>query len=462
MENLPLKAKRKTNNAPFHAANWYTTYCMVRTHTRIALGVVFLFAMLLFPSAPVLYAQDAADVAARRAELKRQLDALEKEIASQGVLLEDKRLERVSLERDIGILDAQIKKAELSIRARDIEINNLERDIGGKEDAIVELNRKLTREKQSLAQLLRKTNEIDDFSLVEIVLGNQNISEFFEDLDTFTTIKTQLRDSFVKIEATKVDTQAEKESLESKQIEEVELRRISEIQKAEIEAREAQKQEILDVTKGAEAVYQNIITSKKRTSAQIRAELFTLRDSAAIPFGDALDFANAASAVTGVRSALILGVIAQESRMGELIGTGNWRDDMHPTRDRPVFAKLMARLGLNPDLMPVSAKPSYGWGGAMGPAQFIPSTWILFEDRLGQLSGQVPPNPWDPRTAFIASGLLMADNGADRGTYAAERRAALRYFAGWVNAEKPAYAFYGDAVMNLATQYQRQIDILGS
>ena len=436
---------------------------MTRTYSRVVFIAVFIFiAALLFAFAPTLYAQDATDVAARRAELQRQLDELEEEIASQGVLLEDKRQERVSLERDIAILDAEIRKAELSIQVRNIEINKLERDIDGKENTIVSLNQRLSREKESLAQLLRKTNEIDDFSLVEVVLGNQNLSEFFEDLDTFNTIKAELQDSFVEIEVTKEDTQAEKESLEGKQIEEVELRRIQELQKAEIESREAEKQEILDVTKGVEAAYQNVINAKQRTAAQIRAELFTLRDSAAIPFEKALTFANEASAVTGVRPALILGVIAQESRLGEFIGTGNWRTDMHPTRDQPVFEQIMARLGLDPDLMPVSAKPSYGWGGAMGPAQFIPSTWILYEDRVGQLAGQVPPNPWDPRTAFIASGLLMADNGADRGTYASERLAALRYFAGWANAEKAAYAFYGDGVMGLAAKYQQQIDILGS
>ena len=50
---------------------------------------------------------------------------------------------------------------------------------------------------------------------------------------------------------------------------------------------------------------------------------------------------------------------------------------MHPNRDRPVFAVIAQTLGFNPDDLPVSRKPWYGWGGAMGPAQFIPSTWAL-------------------------------------------------------------------------------------
>jgi membrane-bound lytic murein transglycosylase B len=108
----------------------------------------------------------------------------------------------------------------------------------------------------------------------------------------------------------------------------------------------------------------------------------------------------------------------------------------------------------------VSKKAWYGWGGAMGPAQVIPSTWILFKDRLAKISGSNPPNPWNARDALFAAGLILKDNGASDGTRAAERLAALRYLAGWKNATKKAYAFYGDDVMDLADKYQSQINIL--
>jgi len=112
--------------------------------------------------------------------------------------------------------------------------------------------------------------------------------------------------------------------------------------------------------------------------------------------------------------------------------------------------------------MPVSKKPWYGYGGAMGPAQFIPSTWVLYEKRIATATGHNPPNPWDPFDAFMAAGILLKDNGANKGTASAERLAALRYLAGWTNATKKAYAFYGDDVMDLASKYQAQINILSA
>lgn len=60
----------------------------------------------------------------------------------------------------------------------------------------------------------------------------------------------------------------------------------------------------------------------------------------------------------------------------------------------------------------------------------------------------------------MATAMLMADNGASLQTPKAERLAALRYFAGWANANKRAYAFYGDGVMGFAAQFQRDINQL--
>ena len=402
------------------------------------------------------------DVVARRTQLEHELSVLEKEIEVQTNILLEKQRESVSLERDIAILNARIQSAELSIRARDIAIRGINSNIAGKEDVITGLEEKINREKASLSELLRKTHEIDQYSLVEVILAGKNLSAFFRDIDSFDSIKTALGDSFKEIEDTKLKTQDKKNSLLGKRREEEELKQLQVLQKRRTEEDKTEKNKILKITKGQEAEYQKIIKNQEKDAAVIKAELFTLRGTDAIPFEKALEFANIAFAKTGVRPAFLLGVIAEESNLGENVGTGNWQTDMHPTRDRPVFEEIVRRLGLFSiiDTLPVSKKPWYGWGGAMGPAQFIPSTWKLYENKIANLTGHNSPNPWDPYDAFIAAAVLLKENGAAKGGYAAERLAALRYFAGWNNAAKSAYAFYGDDVMALATKYQGLIDIL--
>lgn len=460
----------------------------------IALGVASMMLLAVVLHAQTGYAQSSDAIAARRAELEAQLSKLESLIATQQTLLQEKQGKRTSLERDLDIIDAEIRKAKLAIQAQELVIRNLEQDIVSKEATIQELTDKIDRERESLAGLVRRTAELDDLSLVEIVFSGKSFSEFFEELDDFEVVKQGLQSSAQELEDLRAESQDAKTSLIERKESEGELKQLKVLQQQQLKQQEDKKAVILRDTKGEEARYQQLISENERSASQIRAELFELRGSAAINLGDAIEFANFASQKTGVRPALILGVLKQETRLGEFLGNGVWTSDMHPTRDRPLFKVIAKTLGLDPDRMPVSAKPGYGWGGAMGPAQFIPSTWSCYggyvntrtndcnnsarsmdwdtfwagpwvykasEDRLRNVRGkQSPSNPWDNQDAFLAAAILMMDNGASAGTYNAERLAALRYFAGWRNATNPAYAFYGDGVMEHAAYYQKQIDAL--
>jgi membrane-bound lytic murein transglycosylase B len=281
---------------------------------------------------------------------------------------------------------------------------------------------------------------------VEVVLSKENISDFFEDLDSFDSITISLQNSFREIEETKAETQEEKLSLEESQKREIDLKYIQEIEKQKVEAQEKEKQYVLGVTKGQESVYQNIVEERKREAARIRAELFALRDAEGIQFGEALEYAKEAERLTGVRAAFLLGILKQESNIGQNVGscvitnltTGETKsvnsgtifaNGIHPSRDLPVLQKILKDLGRDPLSTKVSCPLSVGYGGAMGPAQFIPSTWSNYIERLKNMLGK-QPDPWNPRDAFIASATFLADLGAAKRGYSAEHEAAARYYAG--------------------------------
>lgn len=117
---------------------------------------------------------------------------------------------------------------------------------------------------------------------------------------------------------------------------------------------------------------------------------------------------------------------------------------------------------MDPNITPVSCAMTdkngnqIGWGGAMGPAQFIPSTWMGYKDKVSALTGSNPANPWDIRDAFAAAAIKLVAGGAD-GTKQGEWNAAMRYFSGSTNSR---YSFYGDSVATLADKYQSDIDQL--
>src|SRR6185436_15453075 len=147
----------------------------------------------------------------------------------------------------------------------------------------------------------------------------------------------------------------------------------------------------------------------------IRSALFSLAGiSTKIEFGTALNYANEVKAKLGVDPAFLLAILTQESNLGANVGqcyltnpdtgagvgknTGTpFTNVMKPERDVGPFLEITSALSFNAYQTAVSCPIAgvAGYGGAMGPAQFIPSTWKLFEGRLQTILGYYA-NPWRP------------------------------------------------------------------
>jgi peptidoglycan hydrolase CwlO-like protein len=433
----------------------------------------------------VVHAETDAE---RRARLEQELQQVERQILTQQRLVEDKQAERQSLERDINVIEGQINKAQLGIQARSIAIEQLSDQIGEKEVVLQILTERLSRQQQSLADLVRKSEVMDDFSLVEVLLSKQSLSEFMNDFAEYAVIKESLNESLGILHGIRRDTHEQKNLLASKQETEAEMRRIQELEKQGIEVKEKEKEKILATTKGQEAEYQRLLRAQQQTAAELRNALFNLLGGGGgISLPQAVELAQYASSKTGVPASLILAILEQETNLGSNLGScvyNDWRGDrpvMHPDRDQPVFVAIANILGFDARTRSVSCPivvggQRSGWGGAMGPSQFIPSTWATYggivntgsgfvysesADAIRRINGTgAPANPFNNRDAFIATALLLRDNGAN-GTYAGDRLAALRYYAGWGGANNPANAFYGDGVMNRKAKFEGQIRILG-
>jgi len=432
---------------------------------------LFVFLVLFF-----IFGSSAYSITREEQEAiwRAELAATEKEIAEWQSVLSETKKGTASLEKEAAVLNAKIKEAQAFIRQRNISIAKLNNDINQKESLINELERKIDQGHESLAQLIRKTNQIDDYSLPEIILANRNLSEFFSDVDTFNSIKREMRDLFIQIRNNKQLTEAEKVQLAVKKDQELDNKAVIESQKREVEKNEKEKKYLIQVNKTKEKSYQEILAERQKKAAEIRAALFSLRDSKAIPFGDALTYAEAASLKTGVRPALILAILQQESNLGANVGTCNrvgdpasksWRvimpgpDDKASGKsrrdDQTIFVQITTELGIPQDGTPLSCPWGGGWGGAMGPSQFIPSTWLMFKDKIANALGISVPDPWNPQHAVMATAIYMSELGAGSKTYTAERNAACRYYSGRAcDSRTPANTFYGNQVMNRATNIQ--------
>ncbi len=412
-----------------------------------------------------------------RAALEAQYAELENEIAAQQEIIKETQAKKNTLQGDVTLLNAQIKAAQAQIDAKNLQIKSLGIEIARKNVKIGELSERIARGQESLAAILRQTQMLDDYSVVAVALSSQDISSFFSDLDAFTSINTGLRDLFAQIRENKAQTETEKAALAQKQTETADAKFVVQTQQTKISSDKAEKQELLAITTNQETEYKKVLADRQAKAAAIRAALFPLRDAAAISFGTALTYAQAAQKSTGVDPALVLAILTQESNLGQNVGQCYLQDDqtgagigkntgtpfakvMAPSRDVPIFLNMATQLGFDPHHQVVSCPiaAAGGWGGAMGPAQFIPSTWALYADRVAAANGVALPNPWDPKDAITAMSIYLSGLGANGGTYTAERTAAAKYYAG--GAWQTAGQAYANQVMAKVASIQSNIDFL--
>jgi len=405
---------------------------------------------------------------------KNELNQIEAQL--EALVNQQKEQQKTSgtLKGDVDYLTSQINTLKAKIKSRGLIIAQLKVNIAEKLDTIKSLSSKIERERESLAQLLRNTNESDEETLVHLILSGDTVSDFYSDLESFTTIKQAVKASINLINGVKLQTEEAKSDLEKKQDAETDAKAELESAQKKVAKSEAEKKQLLAISKNKEAEYQKLAAQKKIQADKIRSALFSLAGiSQKIEFGTALEYANMVENQLGVDPAFLLAILTQESSLGANVGqcyltntetgagvgknTGAvFPNVMKPTRDVAPFLEIANTLGINAFQTAVSCPVAgiAGYGGAMGPAQFIPSTWKIFANRLKNVLGYVA-NPWSPKDAFMASGMYLSDLGAKGNSASSQSRAACKYYG-----TGGSSCSYSRSVMRLKASIQANIDLL--
>jgi len=449
-------------------------------------AVVFLMTALFVHTAFLARAETCESVpdGLPESELKAHLAACEAEIKEQTIKIQATQREATTLERDIDILAYTINRARNEIQKRALTIKKLGNDINAHEGELVKLSAQVKRMKTATGELLRRTNEMDERSLAEIVLSESQLSDAFADGQSFAYIEEALHASFDELRKTREAVELAKAKLKDSHSEESKQKGLKEIEERRTKEQEREKNRLLSLTKKEEEAYQAELRKKQAIALEIKNKILKLTAGGELRFEEALNIARVAEAGTGVRSALVLSILTQESGLGGVIGANlgrcfyntPWNNNagtVMSNRQKPSFLAIMRELGMNPDTTPVSCPiVSDGqYGGAMGPSQFMPTTWwdldteTGYKRRVGKVTGANPPSPFNNVHAFTATALYLSDSISGCSisfgdTYNREACAGAKYYAGgnWSKYMKS----YGASVANRAAEFQKDIDFLES
>lgn len=398
------------------------------------------------------YDQQSAQLAADLTKTSVQKDTLQSAISKL-----KKKIQ--SLEADINQGKVMVKDLNIQISDTQESIDKTTADIEDSQNQLAVILQSVYEEDQKPSFVIMLEGDLSDFFSNLAYLDNLN-SKISSLLDTTKNLKSYLEGQQEKM-SNNVDQLQKTIALQT-------------VQKKQNEQNKAQQDQYLQMT---EAQYQQQLKDKKEAeqkASKIKSMLFQMVGVTKVPtFGEALDVAQAVSKLVQIRPAFLLAVVSQESAIGRNVGqcvltdaaTGDGKKVstgaavirvMKPTRDVQPFLQITSALGRDPYSTPVSCWIAdyrggvpYGWGGAMGPAQFIASTWNLFANRLKSLLGQTA-DPWGIKDSFTAAALYLSDLGASAQTTAKESSAASRYYGG--------SSAYARSVMNRAACIQTFID----
>ncbi|MCX6785055.1 MAG: hypothetical protein NTV81_03965 [Candidatus Komeilibacteria bacterium] len=427
------------------------------------IAVIFAIVITFQPSFG-LKAQTTAD---QTLELQRQLEAIQAEIAQYEKQLTQVSSQKNTLNKKINELKvqqnkvaAQIKQTLLTLKKIEVQLNVVETDITLRQ-------KKLANLQEQLGHVVKLLNEKDRLSLVLVLLSQPTIGGFFNELGKYHKIIFSLGDLTKQIQTEKKNLEDQETALGVKHEEQSNFINIKNLQSVQLTQTLTERKDLLEQTKAKESDYQAELADRKKRATEIKNRIYDLLGvGQQVTFGQAVTIAQSVSGMVGIRAPFLLAILTQESNLGKNVGTCNrpgdppekgWRVIMKPERDQERFVTITSELNKNPDITPVSCPmkdskgKQVGWGGAMGPAQFIPSTWLGYRSKVTAITGK-SANPWDIRDAFIAAAIKLKADGA--GSQSGEWAAAMKYFSGSTNIR---YRFYGDNVVATAKKYEQDI-----
>lgn len=427
---------------------------------------------LLVPIAA--HASISDDIAAKQRqidELQRQIDAYQAQANDAGQVSQTLQSEIAKLNAQIGQISAQIRQLNASIDKTGLEVDQTVADIGDAEH-------KLDLHQKALAQYLRITDQNDQQSLALVLLKNSVLSDFFDYVHNIQRTQDNLRLTIRSVMDLRENLDQRRDDLQGQKADLERMRALQQVQQRDLASTKGTKNTILKETKGQEAKFQQLVKQSKQDLARLQEEIYYLQQNG-ITVQDAVKYGQLAAIGAGIRPAFLLALLEIESRLGLNVGTGNWQDDMYlcyirlsniartaakrqfyinrAETEKNAFMSIMGALGLDPNTVKVSHEPSYGCGGAMGPAQFIPSTWLGYAPDVSRLTGRATASPWNTEDAFTAAAIKLARAGAISKDRAGELAAARAYIGGSPNCSKSICNYYANTVLKKAAEIQQNL-----
>ena len=156
---------------------------LIRTTLVILVVLSFVFGSVMAPIDNDFLTQ-AAQNNEERAQLEIQLADLESQISEYEETILGYKSQGKNLKSEISRLNAKVSKINLQIKAINLSLKKLDRNIVDTQSQISQTEININFNKETLSQLLQNIYENEAENLIEVLLKNSKLSDFFGNLNS--------------------------------------------------------------------------------------------------------------------------------------------------------------------------------------------------------------------------------------------------------------------------------------
>lgn len=253
------------------------------------IAIIILFIIVFAVRTPAVFGQDAndevkkinRDIQAKREEVKKN----QEKQAEYTKALRKAQTQKATLANQLVILDNRLAKSELDIEDAQSEIDITELEIKKIDAEIKALAKEIDKEKEHLESILRLIQKQDNVSTLEIILLNENLSDFLSQIKYLEDINLEVKGSVDGLSEQKKESEAKLAALDEKNKELVGLKETLEDKKSLLENEKEGKAFVLSQTRSSEKEYQRLIQLSKQEQEEAASEIAglekTVRDKLA-------------------------------------------------------------------------------------------------------------------------------------------------------------------------------------
>lgn len=211
------------------------------------------------------------DYNAQIKEIEKEIEEYQKEIAQTSKDAE-------TLKNQISIFEATIKKLQANTRLTEKRIETANFILEELSLQIKSKEEEINTSKETLSEIIRKIDEVESRSLLEILLANLNFSDFFGDLQQMEYFQGNISSNLQQIQILKADFENQEKEREREKKELEDLHSQLNDQKNLTEEQKLQKNTLLKETKNKESAYKKLLADRLAKQQALEEEISAMEE----------------------------------------------------------------------------------------------------------------------------------------------------------------------------------------